>query len=57
MEYLNFIPLLLVGYFFMKALMGGMRRDFSDGYFKENKAKTGKKYANWFGVPYQKERS
>ena len=51
MEFLNLIPLAFLAWVVVNAVRGGMRRDWTDRYFQENKGKTGKKFANFFGVP------
>jgi hypothetical protein len=51
MEILNLIPTLFLVYVIVQAAKRGFNHEYSDKYFQTVKIKTGKKFANFFGLP------
>ena len=51
MEILNLIPVGFLVYVIFLAAKRGFSHDFTDKYFKAVRIKTGKKFANFFGLP------
>jgi hypothetical protein len=51
MEILNLIPIAFLVYVILLAAKRGFSHGYTDKYFKAEKIKTGKKFANFFGIP------
>ena len=51
MEILNLIPIGFLVYVIYLAVKRGFDHGYSDNYFQAVKIKTGKKFANFFGIP------
>ncbi len=52
MEILNLIPVGFLVWVIMVAVKGGTTHDRVDRYFQQYRIKTGKKFRNFFGIPY-----
>jgi hypothetical protein len=51
MEILNLIPIGFLGFVIVVAAKRGFTHGYTDKYFQKVKHKTGKKFANFFGIP------
>ncbi|MBF0455979.1 MAG: hypothetical protein HQL72_14325 [Magnetococcales bacterium] len=51
MEILNLIPIGFLVYVIYLAAKRGFAHGYTDNYFQTIKIKTGKKFANFFGIP------